>query len=127
MAAAAARPSFDVTAGVPDGTAAVVGTSGSTSHPKGVLLSADALRASAEATHARLGGPGRWLLALPSHHVAGLQVVVRSLLALPSHHVAGLQVVVRSLLAGSAPVVHDSRRVPRRGFPFGRLPNNPRR
>ncbi|MEU1076134.1 MULTISPECIES: o-succinylbenzoate--CoA ligase [unclassified Streptomyces] len=91
VAAAAAPPSFDVTAAVPDGTAAVVGTSGSTSHPKGVLLSADALRASAQATHTRLGGPGRWLLALPSYHVAGLQVVVRS------------------LLAGSAPVVHDSR------------------
>ena len=63
------------------GTAVVVATSGSTGDPKGVLLSAAALRSSATATHARLGGPGRWLLALPAQHVAGVQVIVRSLLA----------------------------------------------
>lgn len=45
------------------------------------MLTAAALRASAEATHARLGGPGRWLLALPAHHVAGFQVLVRSVVA----------------------------------------------
>ena len=33
------------------------------------------------ATLARLGGPGQWVLALPAHYVAGLQVVVRSVLA----------------------------------------------
>jgi o-succinylbenzoate---CoA ligase len=66
---------------VEPGTALVVATSGSTGTAKGVLLSAAALSASATATHARLGGPGRWLLALPAHHVAGAQVVVRSLLA----------------------------------------------
>lgn len=44
-------------------------------------LSRDAVLASSEATHDRLGGPGRWLLALPVTGVAGLQVVVRSLLA----------------------------------------------
>ncbi|MGH3916896.1 MAG: o-succinylbenzoate--CoA ligase [Pseudonocardiaceae bacterium] len=63
----------------------VVATSGSTGgsagKPKWVQLSADALRASAAAAHARLGGPGRWLLALPAQHVAGLQVLVRSVLA----------------------------------------------
>jgi O-succinylbenzoic acid--CoA ligase len=63
------------------GTAVVVATSGSTGAAKGVLLSSAALRASAAATHARLGGPGRWLLALPAQHVAGVQVIVRSLLA----------------------------------------------
>src|SRR4051794_22374015 len=41
-----------------DDVALVVPTSGSTGEPKGVLLSADALRASAAATHDRLGGPG---------------------------------------------------------------------
>jgi O-succinylbenzoic acid--CoA ligase len=46
-----------------------------------VLLTAAALAASATATHDRLGGPGRWLLALPPTHIAGLQVLVRSLLA----------------------------------------------
>ncbi len=45
------------------------------------MLDAAALLASAEATHDRLGGPGRWLLALPTDHVAGLQVLVRSVLA----------------------------------------------
>jgi o-succinylbenzoate---CoA ligase len=64
-----------------DATAVVVTTSGSTGAPKHVELSADALRASATATHARLGGPGTWLLALPVQHIAGLQVLVRSLLA----------------------------------------------
>lgn len=62
-------------------TAVVIATSGSTGAPKGVLLSAAALRASAAATRLRLGGAGRWLLALPTSHVAGVQVIVRSLLA----------------------------------------------
>ncbi|PPK69439.1 o-succinylbenzoate--CoA ligase [Actinokineospora auranticolor] len=66
---------------VEPGTALIVRTSGSTGAPKGVLLSATALRASAEATHRRLGGAGTWLLAVPAHHIAGVQVVVRSLLA----------------------------------------------
>lgn len=56
-----------------------VGTSGSTGSPKRAVLPTAALRASAEATHAVLGGPGRWLLTLPPHHIAGLQVVLRSL------------------------------------------------
>ena len=60
---------------------AVVQTSGSTGEPRSVLLSATALRASARATHDRLGGAGHWLLALPPDHVAGLQVLVRSILA----------------------------------------------
>ncbi len=59
----------------------VVTTSGSTAQPKRVKLHADALRASAGGTHARLGGPGRWLLALPVQHVAGIQVLVRAALA----------------------------------------------
>lgn len=65
----------------PAGTALVIETSGSTGVAKRALLTADALRASAGATHARLGGPGCWLLALPAHHVAGAQVLVRGLLA----------------------------------------------
>lgn len=66
---------------VPAGTALVVRTSGSTGTPREVALSADAVRASATATHERLGGPGHWVLTLPTTHVAGLQVVVRSVLA----------------------------------------------
>lgn len=59
----------------------VLGTSGSTGPPKWVQLGADALSSSAAAAHAWLGGPGRWLLALPAQHVAGLQVLVRAALA----------------------------------------------
>lgn len=59
----------------------VVTTSGSTGEPKHVALPARALQASAEASQARLGGPGHWLLALPAQHVAGLQVLVRAALA----------------------------------------------
>ena len=63
------------------GTDLVVATSGSTGGGKGVLLSATALRASATATLARLGGPGSWLLALPTSAIGGLQVLIRSALA----------------------------------------------
>ena len=59
----------------------IVQTSGSTGRPKRVVLSRRAMVASANATHARLGGPGRWLLTLPVSYVAGIQVVIRSLLA----------------------------------------------
>jgi len=68
-------------AALPDDLAVVVGTSGSTGTPKRALLTARALRASGEATHDRLGGPGQWLLALPAQHIGGLQVLLRSLLA----------------------------------------------
>jgi o-succinylbenzoate---CoA ligase len=66
---------------IDDDVALVVTTSGTTGAPKGALLTAAALTASASATHARLGGPGSWLLAVPPYHIAGLQVLVRSALA----------------------------------------------
>jgi O-succinylbenzoic acid--CoA ligase len=61
--------------------ALVVETSGSTGKPKRVALSADALLASAAASDSSLGGPGQWLLALPAHYIAGINVLVRSLAA----------------------------------------------
>jgi O-succinylbenzoic acid--CoA ligase len=64
-----------------DEVAVVLPTSGSTGEPKGVLLTAANLRASAAGTAERLGGEGQWLLALPTSHVGGLQVLVRSVLA----------------------------------------------
>src|SRR5690348_7948917 len=39
------------------------------------------MRASALATEQRLGGPGRWVLNLPSTYVAGVQVLYRSVVA----------------------------------------------
>ena len=68
-------------AGLPDGFALAVGTSGSTGRPKRALLTAAAVTASATATHHVLGGSGAWLLALPAHHIAGLQVLTRSVIA----------------------------------------------
>jgi O-succinylbenzoic acid--CoA ligase len=67
-------------AAVRGGTAVVVTTSGSTGVPKSVVLSRDALTASALATAARIG-QGAWLLALPASYVAGLQVLVRAIVA----------------------------------------------
>jgi len=68
---------------VAEGTAVVIGTSGSTGGPKGVELSAAALLHSARASLARVGArPGeRWLCCLPATHIAGLQVLVRSLVS----------------------------------------------
>jgi O-succinylbenzoic acid--CoA ligase len=66
---------------IDDDIALVVPTSGTTGLPKGAMLTAAALIAGATATHDRLGGPGSWLLALPAHHIAGIQVLVRSLQA----------------------------------------------
>ncbi|GLZ11956.1 O-succinylbenzoic acid--CoA ligase [Actinomadura sp. NBRC 104425] len=64
-------------------TAVLIATSGSTGTPKIVELSAAALRHSAAATLARIGArPGdRWLCCLPTSHIAGVQVLVRSLVA----------------------------------------------
>jgi o-succinylbenzoate---CoA ligase len=83
-----APPVGHLVGGVPDGVselppglALVIGTSGSTGRPKLAMLTGAALLASADATHQRLGGPGQWLLALPAHHIAGVQVLVRSLAA----------------------------------------------
>jgi o-succinylbenzoate---CoA ligase len=64
-------------------TAVVIATSGSTGQPKGVELSAAALRHSARATLDRVGAAAgqRWLLCLPATHIAGIQVLIRSLVA----------------------------------------------
>lgn len=59
----------------------VIATSGSTGRPKRVVLSRDAMRFSADATHARLGGPGSWELNLPPTYVAGVQVLYRTIRA----------------------------------------------
>jgi len=69
--------------GVADDVAVVLATSGSTGVPKGAELSGAALQACARASLARLGAlPGeRWLCCLPTHHISGLGILVRSLVA----------------------------------------------
>ncbi|WP_350280746.1 o-succinylbenzoate--CoA ligase [Kribbella sp. HUAS MG21] len=74
---------------VDEGTAVVLTTSGSSGEPKGVVLSRDALVASAAATHERLGGPGQWLLPMKPYFVGGLQILTRSLVARTSPVVLG--------------------------------------
>jgi O-succinylbenzoic acid--CoA ligase len=66
---------------VEDGDALVVATSGSTGAPKGVVLTHDAIAASAAATNVRLAvtDDDHWLACLPLSHVGGLSVVTRSL------------------------------------------------
>ncbi len=66
--------------GVEPGDALVVATSGTTAEPRGVVLTHDAVRASAQATSARLNvtGDDTWLACLPLSHVGGLSVVTRA-------------------------------------------------
>ena len=99
------------TAALPEGVALVVGTSGSTGNPKLAILTAEALTASATATDERLGGPGQWLLTMPAHHIAGLQVLVRSLLAHSDPVVADLAAgFTPSTFAAAASALTGSRR-----------------
>ena len=68
---------------VDDGDALVVATSGTSGQPKGVVLTRQALEASAHATSTRLGvdpSSDRWLACLPLGHIGGLSVVTRSIL-----------------------------------------------
>jgi O-succinylbenzoic acid--CoA ligase len=67
--------------GLAEDVAVVLGTSGSTGVPKGAEITASALLASARASLGRIGGDGggRWLCCLPTHHISGLGVLVRSL------------------------------------------------
>jgi len=78
---ARASTAEELSASIPEDLAVVIGTSGSTGAPKLALLSARALATSIGATHRHLGGPGQWLLAIPPHHIAGLQVLLRGLVA----------------------------------------------
>lgn len=88
---------------VEPGDALVVATSGTTGEPKGVVLTHDAVRASAWATSARLAvdpATDRWLSCLPLAHVGGLSVVTRALVTgTPLTFDAGEPVTLVSLVA----------------------------
>ena len=63
------------------GDAVVVATSGTTGRPKAVVLTLDAVIASAQATSQRLSvtSSDKWLACLPPSHVGGLSVILRSI------------------------------------------------
>lgn len=67
---------------VQDGDAVVVATSGTTGAPKGVVLTHEAVRASATATSSRLNvtTDDCWFACLPVSHIGGLSVVLRSII-----------------------------------------------
>ena len=90
---------------VDDGDALVVATSGTSGQPKGVVLTHEAVAASARATSDRLGvEPGRhsWLACLPLAHIGGLSVITRAvvtdtpLIVLPGFEADVVQEVGRS-------------------------------
>ena len=74
------RSDLDGGAPIDPDTAVVVATSGSTGPPKAVELSHSALDAAVSASLARLDAQpsDQWLCCLPTHHVAGLLVLLRA-------------------------------------------------
>lgn len=101
VAPASSVPSETSVTDIAEETAVVIATSGSTGQPKGVELSARALLHSARASLARVGAAEgeRWLCCLPTTHIAGIQVLIRSLVAGTSPVIA--ERVDRALMAES--------------------------
>jgi o-succinylbenzoate---CoA ligase len=103
-----------VPGGVPvePGDALVIATSGSSGQPKGVVLTHDALLASARATSDRLGiDPSRhsWLGCLPLAHVGGLSVLTRAMLTgTPLTVLPGFDADVVEALGRSGQATHVS-------------------
>lgn len=71
----------DVDTPLPAGAGVVVTTSGSTADPLPVVISRDALLASATTGTTALGAPGHWLTAVPVTGAGGLLTVTRAILA----------------------------------------------
>jgi O-succinylbenzoic acid--CoA ligase len=97
---------------VDDGDALVVATSGTSGQPKGVVLTHEAVAASARATSDRLGiDPGRhsWLACLPLAHIGGLSVVTRAVVTeTPLIVMAGFEADVVQELGHSGRATHVS-------------------
>jgi O-succinylbenzoic acid--CoA ligase len=67
---------------IDEGDALVMATSGSSGRPKGVVLTHEAVAASAKATSETMGvdpAVHRWLACLPLAHIGGLSVITRAL------------------------------------------------
>ncbi|MBN2802004.1 MAG: AMP-binding protein [Deltaproteobacteria bacterium] len=64
-------------------TGVMLFTSGTTSKPKGILLTRKTLMASAAASEKRVGfiEDDRWILSLPINHAGGLSIITRTLIA----------------------------------------------
>lgn len=82
----AIRPDDDSCPLESDDVAVVLASSGSTGNPRGILLSGANLIQACHATDDRLGGPARWVLAIPTYHVGGFQLLVRA-------HLSGIPVI----------------------------------
>ncbi|MDO4241099.1 MAG: AMP-binding protein [Microbacteriaceae bacterium] len=90
--------------------AVVVRTSGSTGVPKDVALSAAALLANARASHEALGGDGQWLVALPTHLISGLGMLVRSIVA-ETRPIFAADGSAEAILAAAEQMTHERRYV----------------
>ena len=97
---------------VEEGDAVVVATSGTSQLPRGVVLTHDAIGASAQATSKRLDvDPSRhtWLACLPLAHIGGLAVVTRSILTkTPVVVIPGFEADTVEELGRSGRVTHVS-------------------
>lgn len=69
------------TSQVPEDVALIIDTGGTSGKPKSVALTSHALRASATLSNQSLGAldADRWSLALPLHHIAGVNQLLRSI------------------------------------------------
>lgn len=81
---------------VPHDTAVVISTSGSTGHPRGVMLGAHALTAATAQVHSRVEGEPIWVLALPPTSIGGLNVMIRA-------HNTGIRPIAVRSIGGAEP------------------------
>jgi O-succinylbenzoic acid--CoA ligase len=86
---------------VPHDTAIVISTSGSTGHPRGVMIGAHALTAATAQVHSRVDGEPIWVLALPPTSIGGLNVMVRA-------HDTGIRPIAVRSIGGAQPFTDDA-------------------